>query len=103
MKVMFQEVKKLKAQFLSPKDLAAAKSTFLTGHLASTESTDAQAAWLGYAQLHHGDWRFEPNLLDRVKKVTSEQVQAFANKHIQHLQFVVLGKTAVDATLLGSL
>jgi zinc protease len=103
MKVMFDEVKKLKSTPLTAKELAAAKSTFLTDHLASTEATDAQGAWLSAGQLHYGDWRFEAKLLEHVKQVTAEQVQAFATKYIQHLQMQVVGKKPVDKALFGSL
>jgi zinc protease len=103
MKVMFDEVKKLKATPLTAAELAAAKATLLTEHLADSEAMSQQATWLAHAQLFAGDWRFEGRLLERVKAVDAQQVQAFANKYIQHLQFVVLGKSAVDKGLLGSL
>jgi zinc protease len=102
-KVMFEEVKKLKNQPLSDKDLAAAKSTFLTHHLVSTESTDGQAVWLALSEMFGGDWRLELKLLDRVKAVDAKQVQAFANKYITHLQFEILGKAPIDKALFGSL
>jgi len=102
-KVMFDEVKKLQAQPLGAKELAAAKSTFLTSSLMSTETTDGQASSLARAQLLGGDWRVQRSLLERVKAVTAEQVQAFAKKHIARLQFQVMGSTKVDPALFGSL
>lgn len=102
-KVMFGEVKRLQTEKLSPKQLEAAKSTFLTGSLMGTETTDGQASSLARAQLFAGDWRVQQTLLDHVKGVSAEDVQAFAQKHIGKLQFQIVGSATIDKGLFGSL
>jgi zinc protease len=102
-KVMFDEVKKLKAEKLSQKQLEAAKSTFLTGSLMGTETTDGQASSLARAQMFAGDWRVQQTLLDHVKAVSADEVQAFAQKHIGKLQFQIVGNGTIDKGLFGSL
>ena len=102
-KVMFDEVKKLQAEKLGQKQLEAAKSTFLTGSLMGTETTDGQASSLARAQILGGDWRVQQTLLERVKAVTAEDVQAFAKKRIAHLQFQIVGNGTIDKGLFGSL
>lgn len=101
-KVMFDEIAKLKNEALTPKQIAAAKSTFLTGHLMSSETTDGAASWLARAQIYAGDWRFEKGLLENVQKVSLEEVKGFANKHLQHIQFQILGGAEIDKKLFGS-
>ena len=102
-KVMFDEVKKLQSEKLSPKQLEAAKSTFLTGSLMGTETTDGQASSLARAQMFAGDWRVQKTLLDHVKAVSADDVQTFAKKHIGKLQFQIVGNASIDKGLFGSL
>ena len=102
--VMYDQVKKLKDVPLTEADMAAAKASLLTDHLTSSETTDGQAGWLARAQLFGGDWRMEKRLLDAVKSVTAEQVQAFAKRYVTHLQIVVIGDPAkIDNALFDAL
>ena len=103
MRVMFDEVAKLKTQPISAKDLESAKSTYATDHLLSSETSDGQALWLARAQIYAGDFRFETTLIDKVKAVTAAEVQAYANARIKNLQLEVVGPKKVDAKLFGSL
>jgi zinc protease len=103
MRVMLDEVKKLKTTPVNGKDLEGAKATYLTEHLVSSETTDGQAAWLTRAQLLTGDFRFESRLLEKVKAVSAAEVQAYANARMKNLQLEVIGPKKVDAKLFGSL
>ncbi|HSO37162.1 MAG TPA: pitrilysin family protein [Labilithrix sp.] len=103
MRVMLDEVKKLKTTPVNGKDLEGAKATYLTEHLVSSETTDGQAAWLTRAQLLTGDFRFESRLLEKVKAVSAAEVQAYANARMKNLQLQVIGPKKVDAKLFGSL
>ncbi|CAN5899580.1 hypothetical protein BH11MYX4_BH11MYX4_67140 [soil metagenome] len=102
-RVMFDEVAKLKAAPMSAKDLASSKSTFATSHLLSSETSAGQALWLARAQIYAGDFRWESKLVERVKAVTAADVQAHANARMKNLQLEVVGPKKVDAKLFGSL
>jgi zinc protease len=104
LKVMFDEVQKLKAEPPSEKDLAGTKATFLTGYLMHNESTDGQGAMLGDAEILGGDWHLARTLPDRIRAVTPAAVQAFAKKYLSHVQMVVVGDPAkIDRGLFGSM
>ena len=102
-RIMFDEVAKLKTAPISAKELAMSKSTFATQHLLSSETSDGQAVWLARAQIYGGDFRWESKLVDRVKAVTAADVQAYANARMKNLQLQVVGPKKVDAKLFDSL
>lgn len=103
-KVMFDEVKRLKQTLVPSEELAGDKSTFLTGLLMQNETTDGQADLLGRAQLYGGDWKIAKMLPERVRAVSSPDIQTFAKKYIRNLQVVALGDTKkLDPSVLGAL
>jgi predicted Zn-dependent peptidase len=104
MRVMFAEAEKLKAQAVPQSELEGDVSTFLTGFLTSNEATDGQAALLSRALILGGDWRLMRSLPDRLRAVSQQQVEQFAQKYIRNLQTVVVGDPEkVDKKLFSSL
>lgn len=104
MEVMYAEAKKLRDAPLDDKALLAAKSTLLTFHLMSGETTDGLADDLADAQIHGGDWRLQRTLMEKVKGVSSADVQSFAKRYLQHMQVEVLGDPKkLDKSQLTSL
>jgi zinc protease len=104
LKVMFDEVRRLKDQPISDKELSGTKATFLTGYLMQNESTDGQAGALADAEILGGDFRLARTLPDRIRAVTPVGVQAFAKKYLGKLQMVVLGdRSKIDRSLFESL
>jgi zinc protease len=94
MKVMLDEAKRLRDEPIPAAELAGTKATMLTGTFAEGEAPADQASQLAHAQLYAGDWRFVRSLPDRVRAVTAGQVQAWAAKHLGHLQTFVIGDPA---------
>jgi zinc protease len=104
MRVMLDEVRRMREQPMAGEELAGFKAVFLTGYLQEHETAEGQTTTLGDALLYAGDWRFARALPDRVRAVTAEDVQAFARKYLGHLQAAVVGDpTKVDAGLFTSL
>jgi zinc protease len=102
--VMYDEARRLQAETVSDKDLAGDKSVFLTGFLMANEATDGQADLLAKAQIYGGDWRLSRTLPEKIRNVSSAEVQAFAKKYIANLQVVVLGDPSkIDKSLFESL
>jgi predicted Zn-dependent peptidase len=104
MKVMLEEVRHLKREPVPQPELEGDVSTFITGFIASNETTDGQVALLSRAQILGRDWRLIRLLPARLRAVTSEQIEAFARKYIVNLQTVVLGDPAkIDPALFSAL
>jgi zinc protease len=104
MKVMLDEVRRLREEPIPAEELAGFKSVFLTGYVTEHETPDRQASALGEAMLYGGDWHIARTVPDRVRAVTAADIQAFARKYLGHLQAAVLGDPAkVDAGLFTSL
>lgn len=103
MKVMLDEVRRLQTEPLPDAELAGFKSVFLTGHLQTRELVDWQAYGLVEAHMLGGDWHLAQGIPERVRAVSAADIQAFAKKHLTHLQAAVLGDPAkVDAALFTS-
>jgi zinc protease len=104
MKVILDEVRRLREEPIPAEELAGFKSVFLTDYLTQHETPEWQATSLAEALLYGGDWRIARTLPDRVRSVTAADIQAFARKYLGHMQAAVLGDPAkVDAGLFTSL
>jgi zinc protease len=104
MRVMLDEVRRLREQPMGVEELAGFKAVFLTGYVQEHETPEGQAVTLGDALLYAGDWHFARALPDRVRAVTAEDIQAFARKYLAHLQTALVGDPSkVDAALFTSL
>jgi zinc protease len=103
MRVMLDEVRRLRDEPIPGEELAGFKSVFLTGYLEEHETPEGQAATLGDALLYGGDWHLARTLPDRVRAVTAEDIQAFARKYLGHMQAAVVGDPSkIDAALFTS-
>jgi zinc protease len=91
MKVMLDEAKKLRDEPISAAELAGTKAQFLTDMYSGRQAPSDQGYALAVAQLYAGDWRKDRTLIDVVKAVTAEQVQAWAKKSVTRLRAVVIG------------
>jgi zinc protease len=101
-RVMLDQLRVLQNQPLTPTQLAGSKSTYLTDAMVATETTDGQAERLAQWQLYAGDWRLSRSIVDQVRAVTSEDVQAFAKKYFTHLQTIMLGDPGKLDPALGN-
>lgn len=103
-KVMHDEVRKLKTTLVGETELRGAKSVFVTRRLMANESTNGQASWLAICDIIGGDWRLSRTLTEQVKAVQPAAIQAFAKQYIKNLQTVVLGDPEkIDKALFNSL
>jgi zinc protease len=94
MKVMLDEVRRLRSETVSARELEETKAVFLTRYLSLLDSTDGIVGVLGSAQMYTGDWRYARTLPGLMGAVTPADVQAFARRYIANLQTVVLGDPA---------
>lgn len=103
MRVMLDEVKRLKDEPIGDKELAGFKSVYLTGYLQGHETPDGIARALGDAFLYGGDWRIGRAFPERLRAVTAKDIQDFAKKYMVHMQSAVVGDPAkIDGKLFTS-
>jgi len=99
--VMQSVVKNLGEKGVAEKDLAGYRSTFLTQYFMGAETTDGRALRLVAGQLLGGDWRVSRTLPERIRQVTSKDIQAFVQKYVKDYQVAVVGDPKkVDLAML---
>ena len=103
LKVMRHEVERLAAEPISPNRLAETVNELLTAYQMGQEANMDQAATLGVYELVGGGWRRAGSYPDRVRAVTSADVQRVARRYLRNLRFVVIGDSSkVDRRLFTS-
>jgi zinc protease len=103
LKVMRHEVERLAAEPISPARLAENVNEFVTSYLMGQEANMSQAAILGVFELVGGGWRRAESFTDRVRAVTSADVQRVASRYLRNMRFVVIGDSSkVDRSLFTS-
>lgn len=92
--VMLNEIQQLKTQPIGERDISGVAGQFLTTYYIGQETNAAQAAELARYELIGNGWRDSFEFLNRVKKVTPQDVQRVSQKYMKNLRFVVLGNPA---------
>lgn len=99
-RVMLDEIQKLKTQPVDAREISGVSGQFLTTYFIGQETNAAQAAELARYELIGGGWRNSFQFLNRVREVKASDIQAVANKYIKNLRFVVIGNPAsIDRTI----
>ena len=75
------EIEKLKSELVSPEELAKAKTRARAGLVRQLASNSGLAAQLTFYQVITGDWRDLFNQLDKIDKVTAEDIQRVAAEY----------------------
>lgn len=91
-KIMLAELKKLKTEPVSKKDLYDRINMYLTQYYLNNESNSAQGNFLAQFELSGLGWQQAEMMIDEIRKVTAEDVQRVAKLYFKNLQFVYLGK-----------
>lgn len=86
--LMLAEIEKLQKQGISQDELDRAKTQIRANFILSNRSINAQAQQLGYNQIVAGDYRYSDRYLQELEKVTSQQVQAVAQKYLRPAKLV---------------
>ena len=90
-KVMRDEITRLQQVPVSDDDLKGSVQQFLTRYYLGQETNAAQAGELAQQELLGGGWRNSFLVIDRLRAVTSADVQRVAQKYMRNIQFIVLG------------
>lgn len=78
---IYEEIEKLKNELVTPEELAKAKTRARAGLIRQLDSNSGLAAMLTFYQVITGDWRNLFRQLDKIDKVTAEDIQRVANEY----------------------
>jgi zinc protease len=92
--VMLNEIKNLQAGQIDEDEISANAGNFLTTYYLGQETNAAQAGELAKYELVGGGWRNSFEFLNRIRGVTSKDVQAASNKYMKNIRFIVVGNQA---------
>ncbi len=98
--VMLEEIARIKEELAPASDLKAVLAGDLTRRAQQSESSSAQAAALGRAELLQGSWRKVYEETDELARVTPEQVRDAARKIFADVRWTVVGREALDEKVL---
>ena len=89
--VMLNLIKSMKNNPIRQAEIDGMAGQFLTNYYMKQETNAAQALELAKYELIGGGWRNSFKLLNRLKQVTSLDVQNVAKKYMKNIRFVVIG------------
>ncbi|MFI5324200.1 MAG: M16 family metallopeptidase, partial [Thermodesulfobacteriota bacterium] len=82
LKEIMKEIMKLKYRPVGDIELSKIKVNIESDALYTKETMQGQAQKIGYYEVETGDFRYEDEYLDKVKKMTPEKIMAVANKYL---------------------
>jgi zinc protease len=98
--VMLDQINALKTRTLNDEAISGIAEFYLTNYYLNQETNVAQAAELAKYELVGGGWRNSFEFLNRVREVTSKEVQAVSNKYMKNIRFIVIGNpSAIDKSI----
>ena len=90
-KVMINELERLKNELISDKELSNKIRQFITFYYMGNETNQAQENALAFYELAGIGYNEVSEFLTHVNKVTPKDIQDVAQKYIKNLQFVLIG------------
>jgi predicted Zn-dependent peptidase len=78
---IYAEIEKLKSELVTPEELAKAKTRARASLIRQLDSNSGLAAMLTFYQVVTGDWRDLFRQLDKIDKVTAEDIQRVAKEY----------------------
>ena len=90
-KVMLDQIARLRGADVNRDAIAATAQDFLTQYYLGQETNGAQTGSLASAELLGGGWRTADEFIARISSVTPSDVRRAVSTYMKNLQFVVLG------------
>jgi len=86
---LLQQVRRVQESLVSEDELARVKTSVVAGEVYQLDSTFYQAMKIGQLEAVGLDWQLLDEYVDRINKVTAEQVQAVARKYLVEDQLTI--------------
>ncbi len=83
------EIKRIQDEFVGDDELSRVKTQIIASQIYKRDSMMGQAMEIGSAQINGFGWRNIDKILDRIRSVTAEEVQAVAKKYFQDVALTV--------------
>ncbi len=98
--VMMDQIDQLKTELIRSEFIDGMAGSFLTNYYVNQETNAAQVVELARYELIGGGWRNSFEFLDRMEKVTAEDVRNVARKYMNNIRFAVIGDPqAIDRNI----
>lgn len=78
---IYEEIEKMKAELVTPDELAKAKTRARAGLIRQLDSNSGLAAQITFYEVVTGDWRNLFTQLDQIEKVTAEDIQRVVKEY----------------------
>jgi predicted Zn-dependent peptidase len=99
-KVMLDQVKRLKNDTFPKEALSSISEHYLTMYYMGQETNSAQAAELAKYELIGGGWRNSFEFFNHIRDVTPQDIQTVASKYMKNIRFIVVGNpSAIDKNI----
>lgn len=90
-KVMLTEVKKLRREPVPEKIVRDRINMYITKYYLDNQSGVAQSRFLAQLELAGAGWQESEQIVEKLRRVTAEDVHRVANEYFKNFQFVYLG------------
>lgn len=101
LRIMRQELTTLQTESVDPVGLKRLEQQFITEYYLKNETNADQANVLARAELYQGDFRAADRFMEKLRKVTPEDVRRVARKYLKDFRFAYVGDPArLDKSLL---
>ena len=91
MKVMVEEINKIKSEGFDEEELTDVKEVFLTSYYMTLETTSSQADVIGMSEIM-GDWSQLDNFTDNVNSTTLKDINKVFDEYSKAIVWTYLGK-----------
>jgi zinc protease len=98
-KVMFDEVKRIQTEKIDPHTLELQIRKFVSSWYLGREQASSQATILALYETIGSGWKNSNSFIDRLHKVTPEQMQKVAQKYLKDFTYGVVGPEKVQLAL----
>ena len=88
---MLDQINLMQENLLRDEAVERGVNSYLTKYYMEHETNGEQVAELAEYELIGGGWRNSLKLFEKLRQVTSEDIQRVVRKYIRNLQFVVIG------------
>ncbi len=92
--IMRAELSALQNETVDPVGLRRLEQSFITEYYLKNETNAAQANVLARAELYQGDYRAADRFMERLRRVTPEDVQRVARAYLKDFRFAYVGDPA---------
>ncbi|MDB5037054.1 MAG: putative Zn-dependent peptidase, partial [Bacteriovoracaceae bacterium] len=95
-KIMFDEVKKIQTEKIDPKTLELQIRKFTSSWYLSREQASSQSSIFALYQTIGAGWQYSNTFIDRLNKVTPDQMMEVSKKYLTGFTYGVVGPEPVS-------